>query len=67
MDIRFADDGLGLETGREIHLREGVLGGIGWGVTEVVLFEVAKDWAGLEAVEVREGVFGVKRLGAGKE
>jgi hypothetical protein len=67
MDVGLAHDGFGFESGREIHLRERVLGGVGRGVAEVVLFEVAKDRAGLEAVEVREGLFGTNGLGVGKE
>jgi hypothetical protein len=67
MDIGFGDDGLGLEAGGKIHLSEGVLGRIGWGVAEIILLEMAENRAGLEAVEVREGVFGTNGLGAGKE
>lgn len=67
MDVGFTDDGFGFEAGGKIHLREGMLGGIGRGVAEVVLFEVAEDGAGLEAVEMREGVFGTNGLGAGQE
>jgi hypothetical protein len=67
MDVRFADDGFGFEAGREIHLGEGMLGGIGGGVAEVILLEVTEDGAGLEALQVGERVFGMERLDAGKE
>jgi hypothetical protein len=44
-----------------------MLGGIRRGVAEVILFEVTKDGAGLETLQVRERVFGMERLDAGKE
>lgn len=67
MDVGFGDDGLGFEAGREIHLGEGVLGGIGGGVAEVVLFEMAQDRAGLEAFDLGKRVFGACRKCSGEE
>jgi hypothetical protein len=44
-----------------------MLGGIGGGVAEVILFEVTENGAGLEALQVGERVFGMERLDVGKE
>jgi hypothetical protein len=44
-----------------------MLGGVGGGVAEVVLLKVAEDGAGLEAIEVRQGIFGAVRDKGGEK
>jgi hypothetical protein len=67
VNIGLGDDGFGFKTGRQIHLSEGVLGGIRGRMAEVVFLKVAEDGAGVEALEVRERVFSAKGESVGEE
>ena len=60
MNVWLGDDGFGLEAGRQIHLGEGLLGGVGGGMAEIIFLEVAKDGAGLQAFDLGERIFGTK-------